>query len=468
MAGLSDKVYQVSPIWLQQVWTAAYGWYWYRLRYGEDFHAFSKKLRELERAPREMQVLYQEARLAEIIASAWKSKYYRDVFVNAGVTAEDSPFEVLKKIPTLTKKVVHTKAEDLLTVFPLPGDARIFRSSGTTGTPTTIYHPQKVLQKGQAWIEARSRNWIGLDYKDRRVMFGSRKICRYEQDRPPFWRYSPKENMAYASIYHLSPQNMPAYMAFLRKYQPSLIMGYPSSLYVLARYAIESNDYPAPAKAVITTSEEITPEMRVAFERVWQTRVYGTYGSVEHCVFASECENGNYHLSPEVGILEVLDAHGRACAPGEPGLAVCTGLHNDLQPLIRYEIGDVITLSVNQDCACGRTLPVIERIDGRVENMCYLPDGRMTLRFDTVFKGVENIWEAQVIQEQLNYFRILVVPGDGFSDQDVKKMHENMRSHAGDVATEVVSVDEIPRTANGKFKAVICNLSAEEIARVRG
>ena len=175
-------------------------------------------------------------------------------------------------------------------------------------------------------------------------------------------------------------------------------------------------------------------------------------------MFASECEHGNYHLSPEIGIVEVLDSEGKPCPPGTPGIVVCTGLHNQLQPLIRYQIGDFMTFSEENDCPCGRLLPRIESIDGRMESMCYLPDGRMTLRFDTVFKGVANIWEAQVVQEEIDLFHIRVVPNEHFSEDDIKLLKHNMHLHAGDVRVEVKLVDEIERTESGKFRAVVCNL----------
>jgi hypothetical protein len=55
-------------------------------------------------------------------------------------------------------------------------------------------------------------------------MFGVRKVCRFEQNKPPFWRFSPAENMAYASIYHLSNKYLPYYLEFLRSYRPAVVM----------------------------------------------------------------------------------------------------------------------------------------------------------------------------------------------------------------------------------------------------
>ena len=94
--------------------------------------------------------------------------------------------------------------------------------------------------------------------------------------------------------------------------------------------------------------------------------------------------------------------------------------------------------------------------------MCYTADGRQIIRFDTVFKGVDNIREAQVIQETVDAFTVTVVPTDRFNADDEKLIAENLRLHVGKVVVTVQRVAAIPRTAAGKFRAVICRLTPEE------
>jgi phenylacetate-CoA ligase len=141
---------------------------------------------------------------------------------------------------------------------------------------------------------------------------------------------------------------------------------------------------------------------------------------------------------------------------------VVTGLENDLQPLIRYELGDVAYWAENQSCRCGREMPILGGIQGRYEDYCSTPDGRMMLRFDTVFKGVETIREAQVVQESSDRFTINVVPAEGFSAADRAKLEHNFRHHAGNVSVDIVTLPEIPRTASGKFRAVVNRAGAKE------
>ena len=213
---------------------------------------------------------------------------------------------------------------------------------------------------------------------------------------------------------------------------------------------------------VFTSAERLTDYMRTAIESAWQSRVYDRYGAVEGCVAASQCEFGSYHVSPEIGIVEILDESGRPVAPGVEGEVVCTGLQNTLQPLIRYRIGDTARWALEQHCPCGRRLPILEGIDGRVEDSCYTRDGRRVIRFDTAFKGVSSIRQAQVIQETMDLFTVNVVPAPGFDERDSQRIQQNMRLHVGNVTVNVRSVDHIPHTDAGKFRAVICRLSSDE------
>jgi phenylacetate-CoA ligase len=206
----------------------------------------------------------------------------------------------------------------------------------------------------------------------------------------------------------------------------------------------------------------VSEAARQTIETAWRCRLYDRYGAVEGCVYASQCEYGRYHVSPDIGIVEILGSDGRPAPPGVMGEVVCTGLHNRLQPLIRYRIGDAARWAVDQSCACGRCMPILEAVEGRFEDICYLSDGRQMLRFDTVFKGVSHLQEAQVVQEAVDRFTVYVVPAAGFDASDAARIQANMRLHAGEVQTHVQPVDAIPRTASGKFRAVVCNLSVEE------
>jgi phenylacetate-CoA ligase len=459
-----DDLYLRSPVWVQSAAVATYGWWWHRRRLGRDFRIQVAALREHESWTPEQFRTYQDSRLAELLRVAWRSSYYRRAFEQAGVARDAHPRETLMRLPLLSKEQLRARPRELLTAA-VPNGTVIFRSSGTTGTPTDIYYTREFHASETAITEARNLNWGGATYGDRRVMFGARKICRFTQQVPPFWRFSPAENMAYASVYHLGPQFLPAYVEFLRQFEPTVIMGYPSALYAVAQYALEHGERLPPVAGVFTSAERLHDYMRTAIKDAWRSRVFDRYAAVEGCVVASQCEFGRYHVSPEIGIVELLDESGRAVPPGVEGEVVCTGLQNTLQPLIRYRIGDTARWAIEQECPCGRRLPILEGIDGRIEDCCYTRDGRRVIRFDTAFKGVTRIRQAQVIQESIDLFVVNVVPARGFDERDLQQIQRNMRLHVGGVTVNVRCVDEIPRTGAGKFPAVICRLSSDEKRR---
>jgi phenylacetate-CoA ligase len=129
-------------------------------------------------------------------------------------------------------------------------------------------------------------------------------------------------------------------------------------------------------------------------------------------------------------------------------------------PLIRYRCGDLVRPApATERCACGRSFPLIEQVVGRVDDSVELPDGRSVGRLDHLFKGVEGILEAQIRQDRLDALTMLVVPSATFSDRTRETLQNNTRYRLGDgIALEIQLVDSIPRTRNGKFKGVVCNV----------
>jgi len=131
-------------------------------------------------------------------------------------------------------------------------------------------------------------------------------------------------------------------------------------------------------------------------------------------------------------------------------------------PLIRYRVGDRGSLPVTGGvCGCGRTLPLLNSVDGRRDDVLYMANGRRIGRLDPVFKSKLPIREAQVIQEALNRVRVRYVPAADYSIAAGNSLVSQMRAYLGDVEVILEPVNEVPRTSNGKFRAVICNLPTE-------
>jgi phenylacetate-CoA ligase len=195
--------------------------------------------------------------------------------------------------------------------------------------------------------------------------------------------------------------------------------------------------------------------MRDAIRSAWGCRAYQEYGSVENCGLATECEAGSLHVSPDFGVIEIVDSEGHPVGPGVEGRVLCTGLLNDAQFLVRYEIGDTAMWS-DERCSCGRDhLPLLKGLTGRLEDVVVAPDGRQLVRFHGIFINVPHVLQGQVVQEAVDRFLVRVIAEDGFGREQVTEIEKRMAARLGTVAVTVERVAELERSARGKVRAVI-------------
>jgi phenylacetate-CoA ligase len=195
--------------------------------------------------------------------------------------------------------------------------------------------------------------------------------------------------------------------------------------------------------------------MRKVMEKAYRCRVFEEYSTVENSLFASECERGRLHVSPDVSLIEILRSDGSQCEPGEVGEVVATCLMRSYQPFIRYRLGDLASWA-SEPCPCGRSMPVIQEVVGRIEDVVIGPDGRQMVRFHGIFVDQPNVIEGQIIQQALDCIQVKVVAAERFGNQDVADIIRRIHQRVGpQVQVDVQTVDSIPRTAAGKFQAVV-------------
>jgi phenylacetate-CoA ligase len=164
------------------------------------------------------------------------------------------------------------------------------------------------------------------------------------------------------------------------------------------------------------------------------------------------------HVSPDVGIVEIVNERGRPLPVGEMGEVVTTGFLNFDQPLIRYRMGDIASISV-ADCPCKRQMPVIEELVGRLEDVVIGSDGRETVRFHGIFVGLPHVKEGQIIQHDLTNFEIRLVVDEGFGEAERQVIRKRFEERLGLVDLRFSCVEHIERTQGGKFKAVISHVA---------
>lgn len=386
--------------------------------------------------------------------------YYRDLFSQLKLDPREiRQAEDLRHLPILEKSDIQ-HAQDSFLALPYRGSSLYerFQTSGTSGKPLEVCVDRDALQmeKAYMWLH---RAWGGISMGDRTAAFVGFPVVPARRKRPPFWVHDRTEDRIIFSLQHLSRNHLPAYAEALVKAAPVLIYGYPTAIYLVAAHLNEAGITAVRPRAVYSGSETLLAHQRAAMERAFACPVYDWYGASELVANIVQCPHGNYHVKPEYGIVEALDADGRPVAAGEVGDLVGTGLNNHVMPLLRYRIGDSIVPKAGT-CPCGRGGDLVEQITGRVEDVLVLPDGRWMTRLDFIFKGMLKVEEAQLIQDRVDSLLVRIVRQPGFGDDHEKKVLESLRSHLGrEIGIAFDYVDSIPRTANGKFRFVISKVA---------
>lgn len=462
MARRLEKVYAQLPVFAQNWAISAYGYTWQKRRFGGIFEEELRGFKEREFFSEEQWRVYQTLQLRRILTHAFETvPFYRAKYQALGFRRSDfEHFELedLPRLPFLEKEELRRFGTSTLISTKREKGGQFFSSSGSTGTPTQILYSHAFHQRVAAAMEARVRNWAGVTQHTPRGMIGGRRILPKAYHTPPFYRFNYFEQQTYFSAYHISKRNAMDYVEGMRRHGVEYMTGYAMSNYFLAAFLEELNQE-VPLKAVITSSEKLSDQMRETFKRVYGCQTFDSYSGVENCGLISETSHGEIVIQPDVGIMEVLDDLGNMVQPGGEGEVVSTGLLNFDQPLIRYRIGDRVRISEVQHLEEGRAMVRVEEITGRVEDVIVTRDGRTMVRFHGIFTDIPSILEGQIIQHTLDTFTVKVVAKSGFGRLESEQLIERMQSQLGvDSIIKIERCEKIPRTSNGKFKAVISEI----------
>lgn len=456
-----EKIYNNSPVLWQNLFCSLYGLKIYRGRYSPPFSDFFNALLDSQYLDRNAIEILQTKKLITLLKTAKRdTAYYAPTLPDIPASQSLGLKDILCNLPVLDKEQFRESPESFLSTRYDRRKLVKVNTSGTTGAPMTIYMTPEARKMNYAFF-TRSKRWAGIGGFERSITFAGRLIVPKRQESPPFWRANRFYNNRIYSSYHISDVNLPSYIESIKAYSPFFIDAYPSSLYPVADYILRQGITGIRPKAIITSSETLLEHQRLAIEKAFGCKVFDQYGSAEQAVFACQCEHGAYHLNPEYGVLEVVDKNNKPVPDGELGEFVCTGFTNDAMPLIRYKIGDLGALS-KEKCQCGRHFQVIEKIVGRMDDVLTTPEGTYVGRLDPVFKGMGNtVKETQIIQQATDLIDVILVRGSGYKEDDGLSITRELKKRMGEQVTiSIHYVNEIPRCANGKFRAVINNISA--------
>ena len=261
---------------------------------------------------------------------------------------------------------------------------------------------------------------------------------------------------------------MAAFLGRLVSFDPVLIDGYAESFNYLAGHLGSAKGRPGlRPRGIISSAQALPEESRRIIEDAFGARVFDKYGSREFSGIAYECDaHQGHHVMAESYIVEILK-DGRQALPGELGEVVITDLNNLCLPFIRYRVGDLAeAMDGTKECPCGRGLPRVGRIEGRVQSLVIGAQGRVMPGsfFLHVLKDYDYlVRQFQVIQEERAAIILKVVKGSRFAPELFEReILSVLRRYLGEeTRIDVQFVDLIPLVRTGKRQAVISKLSLD-------
>jgi phenylacetate-CoA ligase len=448
---LTSYIYYNSPSVLRNLYAAVYDAKKSKVRFADHFRTYLAFLHESQYWTNERIIDIEWSKARTFLSEAYRSsRYYHSLFDAAGISPDGLKDPgIMTRLPFLTKEIVKERSDEIMTAGLDRKNLVWEHTSGTTGTSLRFPSTPEVVQEYYAIRELQFR-WAGFESsrKYRVAYFGGHPVVDIQSTRPPFWVRDPFRNDIYFSSYHISEKTVEAYMHQLARFAPDAIVGYPSSIYLVAE-GILRRGFKLSAGAVVTTSETLLEPQKRSIEAAFSCKVFDFYGNTENCGKILTCEHDRKHLLHQGGISEVVN-----------GELIVTNTTNRAFPFIRYRVGDKVVVSQDQKCACGRNGLILDSIEGRLEDYIVTADGRMVGRLDHIFKDAVRVKEAQILQEKNGEVSIRIVKGAGYGMDDENNIRKEASTRLGP-ATKISFkyVDHIERTTSGKFRFILTGQS---------
>jgi phenylacetate-CoA ligase len=386
--------------------------------------------------------------------------YYRRLMEERGIEVDSiKTLDDIKKFPIINKKEVLKAGDSIISRRYPKWTLRKGRTGGSTGTPMIVYRNLFSLATEHAFAR-RQWDWAGVGLREKCAWIFQRVVAPPEKKNARLYEYDPIMKELTLSAYHCSPDTALDYAKAIKHYGIEVLVGYPSAVYLMAKTCIEKG-FTLDLQVVLSTWEAMTEQMRKTIAEAFGCKIFDFYGSGERVVAIHKCERGCYHIIPEYGITELLPMEGY-----EKGYyrVVATGFWNKAMPLIRYDMGDVVTKSSGY-CSCGREFPVVDSIIGKEGDVIRSPSGiqlgvTAVVQILYTIGGINNILETQFVQDALDHIVVEYVPGAKFSEDDLANMNACAAKYLPhDIKVDFKQVKAVRRTLMGKIKPIISKIT---------
>jgi phenylacetate-CoA ligase len=204
-------------------------------------------------------------------------------------------------------------------------------------------------------------------------------------------------------------------------------------------------------KAIMVSSETLYDAQRAEIEKAFGCRVFDGYSLGEQVVFISQCPEGSMHISSEYGVVELVERNGAQ-------EIVATGLMNPAMPLLRYRTGDTALPDDGAPCKCGRGLPTVRSLVGRIDDMVATPEGAAVgpAPLSLAFQAIPELREAQIAKSSPAAITVSLVVTPSFGPTNEALVHSELHKRLGHrIKIDVKYVDAIPKTVSGKQQLIV-------------
>jgi len=410
-----------------------------------------KRLREIQDIPEKNYRTYIEEKRDEIVLfHLTQNNFYRNFFSHKEYTD-------WKKVPVMQKSDLQRPLKQRLSRSFGTNNSYIGKTSGSSGHPF-IFAKDRFCH-AITWAEFIDRyEWINIDLnKSLQARFYGIPLDFYGNLTERFKdRVSLRRRF---NVFDLSEKKMLAFLERFRKSNFDYINGYTSAIVLFAKY-LEKHKFVLKEicpnlKVCIVTSEKLFENDKLLIEKSFGIPVVNEYGASEVGLIAFENKEGEWMVNSESLLIEILDENDNIMPNGEEGRIVITSLYNKAHPMIRYDIGDTGTLTLESTWK----RPVLANLTGRTNDVAKLADGKVVpgLTFYYVTKSIiedaGTIKEFIIIQTGIETFKIEYVSEKEFSPGQIQKILAAIETFVGkDLKVSFERKAILQRNKSGKLK----------------
>lgn len=442
----------VIPLWAK----------WERTQYLEYYKYLVKSQYFSEEKIREIQW----GKIKKLLHHAYNNcKFYKKSFDDSGITPEDiKNIEDYPAVPILKKSDVHEYSDEISA--PNIDRYRGFLTSGSTGKPLKGFMNKESSELKRA-CAVRSNSWSGYELGERVYqLYGDpfKELSGLNKFRAKV-RGKFLSRIEVLDLLSLNEKTMIDFAMKMQKRPPSLLWGHAHGLYTLAKFFEKKGITNIRPKGIYSAGMVLHNFERQKVEEVFKCKFQDRYGCEEFGLIAGECKmQEGLHVNTDSLYVELIGKDDKPVAAGERGAIVITDLTNLAMPFIRYKIEDVGVLS-ERKCSCGRTQPLIEKIEGRIADFLVTPDGDLVsgISLTDHFAGyIPGVAQIQIVQKKINMLVLNIVKKDEFSKESEEKIEELIKDFFGEkMCFEYDYTDHIPKGPRGKYRFTICEVSHE-------